>query len=65
MVNTNNVTSKENKITSFAGEWMELEVVLNKISQTQKDKNIDFLSHVEGCVHSHMASRRGTIQKTE
>jgi hypothetical protein len=30
---------KKKEIMSFAGKWMELEVItLNKISQTQKDK---------------------------
>jgi hypothetical protein len=29
----------KNEITSFAGKWMELEIIiLNKICQTQKDK---------------------------
>jgi hypothetical protein len=31
---------KKNEILSFAGKWMELEnIILNKISQTQKTKN--------------------------
>jgi hypothetical protein len=30
---------KNNEIMSFAGKWMELEIImLSKISQTQKDK---------------------------
>jgi hypothetical protein len=27
-----------NKITSFAGKWIELETMLNEITQAQKDK---------------------------
>jgi hypothetical protein len=39
---------KKNKIMSFAGKWMELEIItLNTISQTQKDKNHIFVSHME------------------
>jgi hypothetical protein len=31
---------KKNEILSFAGKWMELEnIILNKVSQTQKTKN--------------------------
>jgi hypothetical protein len=30
---------KRNEIMSFVGKWMELEITLSKISQTQKDKH--------------------------
>jgi hypothetical protein len=31
--------TKKNKIVSFAGKWMEMEIIMSKeISQTQKDK---------------------------
>jgi hypothetical protein len=29
---------KKNEIMSFAGKWVELEIMLSKISQTEKDK---------------------------
>jgi hypothetical protein len=34
---------KKNEILSFAGKWMELEnIILSKVSQTQKTKNSIF-----------------------
>jgi hypothetical protein len=33
-------TIKENGIMLFAGKWMELEIMLTKISQIHKDKNL-------------------------
>jgi hypothetical protein len=57
----------KNTIMSFVGKWMELEIImLNKISQTQKDKC--FLSYEESrfffkCmkVERELYGRRGTI----
>jgi hypothetical protein len=40
-------TIKKNEIMSFAGKWIELEITLIKISQTQKDNTTCFLSHAE------------------
>jgi hypothetical protein len=39
---------KRNKISSFAGKWMELEnIILSEVSQAQKAKGHMFLSSVE------------------
>jgi hypothetical protein len=39
---------KKNKIMSFAGKWMELEIImLSEINQTQKTSITHFLSYVE------------------
>jgi hypothetical protein len=34
--------SKKNKILSFASKWLELEIILCKVSQAQKAKNCMF-----------------------
>jgi hypothetical protein len=31
-------TIKKSEIISFAGQWMELEIMLSEINQTEKDK---------------------------
>jgi hypothetical protein len=33
---------KKNEIMSFAGKWMELEIMLSKVRQVQKDKGYMF-----------------------
>jgi hypothetical protein len=33
---------KKNKMMSLAGKWMELKIMLSKISQTEKDKYFIF-----------------------
>jgi hypothetical protein len=33
------LTTKKNEILSFAGKWMELEIILSEVSQAQKTKN--------------------------
>jgi hypothetical protein len=38
---------KKNEILSFAGKWMELEIILNEVSQAQKIKIKCSLSHVD------------------
>jgi hypothetical protein len=30
---------KKNELFSFAGKWMELEIILSEVSQAQKTKN--------------------------
>jgi hypothetical protein len=36
-------TMKNNEMISFAGKWIELEIImLHKINQTQKDKSLMF-----------------------
>jgi hypothetical protein len=46
---------------SFAGKWMELEIMINKISQTQTNISC-FLSGVESrCFLKRHESRRRTI----
>jgi hypothetical protein len=38
----------KNRIVTFAGKWMELEIImLSEIKQAKKDKRIRFLSFVE------------------
>jgi hypothetical protein len=40
--------TKKNEILSFAGKWMELEIIiLSEASQVQSIKTIYFLSYVE------------------
>jgi hypothetical protein len=56
-----NGTIKKNEIMSFAGKWMELEIMINKISQTQTNISC-FLSGVESrCFLKRHESRRRTI----
>jgi hypothetical protein len=36
----------KNEIMSFAGKWMELEIIMCKISQIQKDKQLHIFAHM-------------------
>jgi hypothetical protein len=39
---------KKNEILSFASKWMELEnIILSKVSQAQKAKNMHVLPHMQ------------------
>jgi hypothetical protein len=39
---------KKNEMMSFAGKWMELEIImLSEISQVQKDKHCMFCTYAE------------------
>jgi hypothetical protein len=38
---------KRNEIMWFAGKWMELEIMLNEISQTKKNKYLCSLLYAE------------------
>ena len=43
-----NTVKKNNDILKFAGKWMDLEnIILNEVSQTQKDK-YHILSSIKG-----------------
>jgi hypothetical protein len=38
---------KKNEVLSFAGKWMELEIImLSDVSQVQKDKGCNVFSHM-------------------
>lgn len=48
-MDTNNgilLSCKDNEIVNFPGKWMELDkIILNEVSQDQRDKRIYFLSY--------------------
>lgn len=39
--------SHKNEMMAFERKWMELEIMLSKISQTQKDKYYYLFSHMQ------------------
>jgi hypothetical protein len=54
---------KKNKIMSFAGKWMDLEVIkLSEISQTQKDKYCENLTAPKQN-KTRSESKRGAIRE--